>query len=115
MTGESPADARPDLAERKVDLVVNDEHAIKLEAIGPARRADRTARLIHVGERLEKGDPRAPLASSPFTQPPEKLLTRITDRPTCCKALNDCEADVMSRTVVTAPRVAETDNKPLHD
>ena len=46
-----PPDARANLAEGQVDLVVHDEHAVELEVQRPARRAGRVAGLVHVGLR----------------------------------------------------------------
>ena len=41
----SPPPSRDaDVAERQVDLVVDDEHAVEVELVGAARRADRAAR-----------------------------------------------------------------------
>ena len=45
VAGQAAADARADVAERQVDLVVQDEHAVEvLDAVGAARRAGRAAR-----------------------------------------------------------------------
>ena len=59
VAGQPAAEPHADLAERQVDLVVQDEHAVEVELERAARGAGRAARLVHVRLRLQQRDARA--------------------------------------------------------
>ena len=59
VAGEPAAEAAANLAERQVDLVVDDDRALERHLQRAARRAGGGARLVHVGLRAEHRDPRA--------------------------------------------------------
>ncbi len=113
VAGEAAAEPHADVAERQVDLVVDDEDAIEVEAVGAARRADGAAGLVHVGLRLEQGDPRAARAGAALGQLAGELLARLRQVPALAQRVRDLEADVVGRAVVAAPGIAETDDEPV--
>ena len=113
VSGEPAAEPHADVAERKVDLVVQHEHAVEAELEGAAGRADGAARLVHVGLRLEHGHARAARAGAALGQLAGELLARLRQVPARDQRVGDLEADVVRRAVVAAAGVPQPDDEPV--
>ena len=123
MTGQAAADARAHLAERQVDLVVHDQHALQRQLQRAARRADRAAGLVHVGLRAQHGHARSPRAVPPAASPapagapldvaPAEAVPGLAELPARDERLGDREADVVPGARVLGARVAEPDDQPV--
>jgi hypothetical protein len=115
VAGEAAADTRANLAERQVDLVVHDEHALERQSVGAARRTDRATGLVHVGLRLEQRDARTPGAGASFTQASAVAIARTSGVPAHGQPLDHREADVVARSLVLAPGITQPDDEPIYD
>ena len=76
----------------QVDLVVDDEDAVEIELVGPARRADRAPRVVHERLRLEHRHPRAARAGAALGQLTRELLLRLRQVPALDQRVGDAEA-----------------------
>ena len=103
VAGQAAAEPRADVAERQVDLVVEDEHAVEVELEGAARGADRAAGLVHVGLRPQHRDARAAGAGAALGQLAGELLLGLRQLPAAGELLRDLEADVVRRPGVAGP------------
>ena len=56
VAGQAATEPHADIAERQIDLVVQDEDPIELDMQFAARRANRSARLVHVCLRFQDRD-----------------------------------------------------------
>ena len=120
VAGEAAADARAHLAERQVDLVVDDQHPLERHLQRPARRADRAAGVVHVGLRAQHRDarraaagPAAATGGAPLGEAPAEAILRALELPALGQLLGDHEADVVPRARVLAAGVAEPDDQPV--
>ena len=105
--GDPAALAGAHLAERQVDLVVHHHQPVEVELVLPARRANRAARLVHVGLRQQHRDARHAGPDAAVGDQAAELLARARQVPALCKHVRDLEADVVTGAGVTGPRVAE--------
>ena len=74
---EPSADPRLQPAVLEVALVVDDEHRVRLELVEARRRADRAARVVHVGLGLQQRDPRGRRSAA---RPACRRTSRATSR-----------------------------------
>src|SRR5439155_1416198 len=121
VAGQAAPRPRSHLPERKVDLVVHDEHAPELHPQRPARRPDRAAGVVH--ERLRTQD-RDALAGGRAIVPALEFDEALGDA--AAEALLPCvqppalgererhlEAHVVPRAVVLGSGIAEPDDQPV--
>ena len=113
VAGQPAADAAADVAERQVDLVVEDEHAVEVEVQRAARGAGRAAGLVHVGLRPEHRDARAAGAGAALGEQAGVALLGLGQLPAAGELVGDLEADVVRRARVAVARVAEPDDQPV--
>ena len=113
MAGEAAAEAGAHLAERQVDLVVDDEHALERHAQRAARRADAAAGVVHVGQRLEQRDARAAGPGAALAQPSAVALARALEAPAPASSSATAKPMLCRVPVVLATRVAEPDDEPV--
>ena len=73
------AEPRADVAERQVDLVVDDDEVVEVQLVGAARRARRAARLVHEGLRQQHRDARAADAARPSASSPANFFLGCRD------------------------------------
>ena len=97
----------------QVDLVVEHEQPVEVEAERAARRPDGAPRLVHVGLRLEHRDARAAGARAALAQLAGELLARLGQVPALDQRVGDLEADVVRAVRVAAPGIAEADDEPV--
>src|SRR6202011_1776724 len=81
VSGEATADAGSDLAERQVDLVVQNEHTVERKLERAAGRTDRPAGLVHVGLGQQHRDPRAAGTRASLGQQSPVLGLRLRQTP----------------------------------
>ena len=82
MAGQPAAEPRPDLAERQVDLVVHDEHAVEVELEArraPGRRCVPDSFMYVSGCSTATRGP--PGAGAALAQQPAELLLRLRQIP----------------------------------
>src|SRR5215217_2415771 len=113
VAGQAAAQTHPDVAERQVDLVVDDDDAVEVELVGAAGGADGAAGLVHVGLRAQDGDARAAGAGAPLAQLTGELLLGLGQVPAPSERLGDLEADVVRALGVRRARVAQPDDQPV--
>ncbi len=113
MTGESAAEAGANLAERKIDLVVDHEDPVELDAQLTARGPDRPAGLVHVRLGRQDRDSGAAGSRAPLRDQPPIASPGCRQIPACAQTLRDLESDVVRTAAVLAPRVAESDDEPV--
>ena len=116
MAGEPAAEAGADLAERQVDLVVQDEDVV--EARRGARRAPgrpsgrrRSCRSAASGSRPASWSTRA--ADPALGEQAAVTSTSACAGPSASQALGDLEADVVRGAGVLGAGVAEPDDQPV--
>ena len=103
VAGEAAAEARADVAEGQVDLVVEDEHAVEVELERAARGADGAAGLVHVGLRQQHGDARAAGAGAALGQLAGELLLRLRQVPARASASATSKPTLCGRLGVARP------------
>src|SRR5215210_475465 len=113
MAGQAAAEADADVAEGEVDLVVDDEHALELDAVAAARGADRATGVVHEGLRLEDRDARAAGPGAALGQLGVELLLRLRELPAPQQLVGDAKAHVVRGVRVARPGVAEPDDQPV--
>src|SRR5215216_3971439 len=113
VAGQAATEPGADVAEREVDLVVDDEQAVEAELERAARGADRAAGLVHVGLRAQ--DCHAPAAGTgaALAQLTREFLLGLRELPAAGELLRDLEADVVRALGVARARVAEPDDEPV--
>jgi len=92
---------------------VHDEHALERHAVGPARRADASPGVVHVGLRLKQRDLGPAGARTPLAQAAAVAVALAPERPAARELVGDGEADVVPRALILPPRVAEPDDEPV--
>src|SRR5829696_5948206 len=107
VAGEAAAQTALDAPERQVDLVMDGDHVIEVDAQRAASRADRVARLVHVGLREQHG------GAADLAVEAAVLLLQLADSPALGRELHHLEADVVPRAGVALARVAEADDQPV--
>src|SRR5829696_252928 len=107
VAGEAAAQTALDAPERQVDLVMDGDHVIEVDAQRAASRADRVARLVHVGLREQHG------GAAGLAVEAAVLLLQLADSPAVGRELHHLEADVVPRAGVALARVAEPDDQPV--
>ena len=108
MAGQAPADARADLAERQVDLVVEDQHAVEVELVAAARRAGGAPRLVHEGLRQQDGHARAAGPRPALGELARELLLRLARAPSGRAAPRATRKPTLPKTIlVTSSQPSE--------
>ena len=113
MARQAAAEPDADLAERQVDLVVQDEHVVELELVGATRGAGGTAGLVHERLRLQQRDARAARSGAALGQLAGELLLGLGQIPAARQLVGDLEARVVRRLGVAGARIPEPDYKPV--
>ncbi len=141
MTGESAAESRAYVAERQIDLVMDDQDTLEWHLQRAACRADGASHVVHVGLWPEQGNsmPRARTRSIEFcgcaalrsTQPAvardfnasgrrtpldhaaTKAVLRTRQSPARGQLVGHHEADVMTGVGVLATRIAQPNDQPV--
>src|ERR671918_569531 len=104
VTGEAAAEARLETAWLEVGLVMEDEDLLGRELEEARRRAHRTARLVHVGLRLQKRG--LPPVEPDLREVAGELRPERAAVPTR-ELVADHEADVVARPRVLAPGISQ--------
>ena len=112
MPGRAAAGLHPHLARRQVDLVMDDEHVGRRELVEAHRLADGAARLVHVGERLEKEHLLARQRS--FGDLAVEAPPPRAEPVTAVNRIGGHEADIVPVPGVVRARIAEAGNEE-HD
>src|SRR5688572_7501594 len=111
--GQAASEPRLDGAEWEVDLVVDREHAVEVDAERAARRPDGAAGLVHVRLRDEDPHARPAGAGAPVRVQPCVLLLRAREPPPAGELVRHLEADVVAGARVAVAGVTEPDDQPV--
>src|SRR5215217_2886894 len=102
--------ARLNAAERQIDLVVDHDDVVEVDAELAARRADRLAGVVHVGLRQEHAHARAAGAGAAVGVEAGPALLRVRQPPALGRQGCHLEADVVARARVAVAGVAQSDD-----
>jgi hypothetical protein len=103
--------AQPDLAERQVDLVEDDEQRVGREAVPVEQLRDRTPAVIHEGLRPRDRD--AEIAQRALRDARLGRLRVEFETRALRQLVRDLEADVVAGVRVPVARITEADDQPI--
>jgi hypothetical protein len=111
VAGEAAAEAGLDLAERQVDLVMEDDDALERDLERAARRPGGATRFVHERLRQQDRHPRAAGPDPAFGDLAAELPLRLRQVPATEQLGADLEADVVAGPGVLSTGVAEADDQ----
>jgi hypothetical protein len=103
--------AQPDLAERQVDLVEDDEERVGREAVTVEELLNRAPAVVH--ERLRPCDRDTDVAERAFRDARLSGLRVEVETRTLGQPAGDLEANVVPRVCIAVTRVTEADDQPI--
>src|ERR671914_1925596 len=113
VAGQPAPEASLDPAEGEVDLVVHDDHVLRIHAECSHGGADGLAGVVHVGLRQEHAHARPAGAGAAVGEEAGVLLLRLRQPPALGSQRRHLEPHVVARAGVAIARIAEPHHKPV--